>query len=191
MPVPILATACHHPTDSSPPCSMRMIRVLQLVALRNARRCLYTATEIWLEWVKMEPKVPKCRSLALQSRRSACNHFLNAKLTLYAEEIPFLGATIHFLGMPVTKFMSTTSHQDSIATQLTNLLERVDVSPVTMKLKLNLYKEGICPHLDLSFRVLELPDIAGSRGSLKPRSPISSKSGWVFPKTGTPRCFTS
>ena len=62
-----------------------------------------------------------------------------------------------FLGMPVTKLMSTAGNQESLAAKVVNLLERVDASPITTKQKITLYKNGICPRLAWSFRVLELP----------------------------------
>ena len=127
----------------------------------SVKKCqaMLSATGIWLKWAKMGPKVPKCRSLALQSKRSEQNRFFDPHLTLCDKEIPFLGdETIPFLGMPVTKLMSTISHRESIATRLESLLDQVDASPVTMKQKLKLYKEGICPRLAWGSRVLELPD---------------------------------
>jgi hypothetical protein len=41
--------------------------------------------------------------------------------------------------------------------KLTDLLLRVDSSPITVKQKIRLYKDGICPRLNWDFRVLELP----------------------------------
>ena len=126
----------------------------------SAKRCqeMLSATEVWLKWARMEPKVPKCRALALQSRKSKDSRFFNPQLTLGSEEIPFLDDdTIPFLGMPVTKLMSTAGHQESLAAKVVNLLERVDASPITTKQKIKLYKNGICPRLAWSFRVLELP----------------------------------
>jgi hypothetical protein len=146
--------------------SNRQLSTLQYVddtcfTASSVKKCeeMLNATGIWLKWAKMGPKVPKCRSLAMQSKRSEQNRFCDPHLTLCDEEIPFLGdETIPFLGMPVTKLMSTISHRESIATRLESLLDQVDASPVTMKQKLKLYKEGICPRLAWGSRVLELPD---------------------------------
>ena len=103
----------------------------------------------------MEPKVPKCRALTLQSRHSC---FFNPQLTLGAEEIPFLDEeTIPFLDIPVIKLMSTTGHRESITTKLVKLLEIVYASPVTAKQKMKFYKDEICPRFAWGFRVLELP----------------------------------
>ena len=59
----------------------------------NVKSCqeMLNATEVWLRWARMEPKVPKCRALALQSRKSKDSRFFNPRLTLGSEEIPFLG----------------------------------------------------------------------------------------------------
>ena len=126
----------------------------------SSKKCqeMLNTTQVWLKWAQMEPKVPKCRALSLQSRRPQCNRFLNPQLTLGEEQIPFLGdETIPFLGMPVTKLMLTTSHRESLSGRLQTLLERVDNSPITTKQKVRLYRDGICPRLAWGFRVLELP----------------------------------
>ena len=68
---------------------------------RNPKKCqeMLNATDVWLKWAQMEPKVPKCRTLSLQSRHPQHNRFSNPHLTLGTEEIPFLGdETIPFLG---------------------------------------------------------------------------------------------
>ena len=126
----------------------------------SSKKCqeMLNVTNVWLNWAQMEPKVPKCCVLSLQSRRPQNNLFSNPKLTLGDEEIPFLGdETIPFLSMPVTKLMLTASHRESLLQKLQNLLEKVDSSPVTTKQKLKLYKDAICPRLSWGFRVLELP----------------------------------
>jgi hypothetical protein len=127
---------------------------------RSAKKCqeMLHAIDIWLNWARMEPKVPKCRALGLQSRKASDSRFFNPQLTLGSEEIPFLGNdSIPFLGMPVSKLLSATSHQESLSMKLTDLLLRVDSSPITVKQKIRLYKDGICPRLNWDFRVLELP----------------------------------
>ena len=145
----------------------RQLSTLQYVndscfSASSDKKCqeILTDTEIWLEWAKLEPKVPKCCSLALQSRMSACDSFLNSKLTLGAEK--FLSSVMKQSPFSVCQSPSLclpcTSHRDFIAKRLTNLLEQVYISPVTIKQKLNLYKKRICPRLAWGFRVLELPD---------------------------------
>ena len=126
----------------------------------SRKKCqeMLNATQVWLQWAQMEPEVPKCRALSLQSRRPQRNRFSNPQLPLGEEQIPFLGdKTIPFLGLPVTKLMLTTSHRESLSGKLQTLLERVDNSPITTKQKARLYRDGICPCLAWGFRVLELP----------------------------------
>ena len=145
--------------------SNRVISILQYAddscfIAKSADKCqqMLHATEVWLNWARMTPKVPKCRSLALQSRKASNSRFFNPRLTLGSEEIPFLGNdTIPFLGMPVSKFMSVTSHQMSLCSKVTDLLQRTDSSPITVKQKIRLYKDGICPRLTWDFLVLDLP----------------------------------
>jgi hypothetical protein len=57
----------------------------------SSKKCqeMLNATQVWLKWAQMEPKVPKCRALSLQSRRPQCNRFLNPQLTLGEEQISF------------------------------------------------------------------------------------------------------
>ena len=144
--------------------SNRVISILQhaddscLIA-KSAAKCqqMLHATEVWLNWARMRPKVPKCRSLAFQSRKASTSCFFNPQLTLGSEEIPFLGNdTIPFLGTPVSKLMSVTSHQVSLRTKVTDLLQQTDSSPITVKQNIRLYKDGIRPCLTWDFRVLDL-----------------------------------
>ena len=153
---------------------------------RNPKKCqeMLNATDVWLKWAQMEPKVPKCRTLSLQSRHPQHNRFSNPHLTLGTEEIPFLGdETIPFLGMPVTKLMLTAGHRESISKDLVDLLERVDTSPVTTKQKVKLYKDGICPRLAWGFRVLELP-ISWIERELESKATKFLKKWMSIPKGG-------
>ena len=59
--------------------------------------------------------------------------------------------------MPVTSIMSTTGHQELLSAKLIDLLNRIDSSPVTIKQKIRLYRDGVYALLTWGFRVLELP----------------------------------
>ena len=145
--------------------SVRELPILQyaddtcLIA-KNAKKCqqMLHAMEVWLDWAGMKPKVSKRRALGLQSRTARSSHFFNPQLSLCSEEIPFLeNDTTLFLSMPVTSIMSTPGHQESLSAKLLDLLNRVDSSPITIKQKIRLYKDCVCPHLSWGFRALELP----------------------------------
>ena len=61
--------------------------------VNSVKKCqmMLHATELWLTWAKMKPKVPKCRALALKSRTASASRFFNPQLYLCSDEIPFLG----------------------------------------------------------------------------------------------------
>ena len=81
--------------------SNRVISILQYandssLFAKSAAKCqqMLHAMEVWLNWPRMSPKVPKCRSLVLQSRKASNSHFFNPDLTPVSEEIPFLGIPV-------------------------------------------------------------------------------------------------
>ena len=156
---------------------------------KNAKKCqqMLHATEVWLDWAGMKPKVSKCRALGLQSRTARSSHFFKPQLSLCSEEIPYLenDATL-FLGMPVTSIMSTTGHQESLSPKLLDLLNRVDSSPITTKQKIRLYKDCVCPHLSWGFRALELP-ISWVQRELESKAAKSLKKWLQIPQGGNPQ----
>lgn len=52
---------------------------------KNAKECqqMIHATEVWLDWARMKPKVSKCRALGLQSGTARSSHFFNPQLSLF------------------------------------------------------------------------------------------------------------
>ena len=54
-------------------------------------------------------------------------------------------------------FQSCEKHKQYLSDKLSQLLDKVDKTPVTRKQKLLLYKAGICPRLNWDLSILELP----------------------------------
>ena len=64
----------------------------------------------------------------------------------YGETIPFIAnKTLKFLGGPIRVLQSNKDHKQYLSNKLSQLLDKVDKTPVTRKQKLLLYKAGICP----------------------------------------------
>ena len=116
---------------------------------------LLTKVEKWLQWSGMKAKVPKCHSLAIQA---SSGKRYDPKLQLNGETIPFIAnKTLKFLGGPIRVLQSNKDHKQYLSNKLSQLLDKVDKTPVTRKQKLLLYKAGICPWLNWDLSILELP----------------------------------
>ena len=65
----------------------------------SVKKCqmMLHATELWLTWAKMKPKVPKCRALALKSRTASDSRFFNPQLYIFAQMRYHSSAVIPFL----------------------------------------------------------------------------------------------
>ena len=117
---------------------------------------LLEQVEGWLHWSGMKAKVPKCFSLGITS---SMGRPFDPSLNLHNQEIPFIGRqSIKFLGYRIQVPMDTPEVRVNLHSKLSNLLQRIDATPVTGKQKLLLYRAGMCPCLmwDLSISQLSL-----------------------------------
>ena len=108
-----------------------------------------------MKWSGMKPAINKCQCVSLES---LTGHVVDPNLNLVGEKIPLVGReSVHFLGGTI-QFPSTQQlAKDHILKTITNLLTRVDATPVTRKQKLRLYRLGICLRITWDLTVSEFP----------------------------------
>ena len=130
--------------------SSRQVNILQyaddtcLVA-NSPASCQFLLSKVsdWLRWSEMTAKVPKCQCISLQG---STGRLQDPHLQLDDIPIPFTSSPIRFLGMNVqVTSTDNTSGKAVLAARLQAILEAVDVTPLTRRQKLLLYRQE-CVH---------------------------------------------
>ena len=112
-------------------------------------------SEQWMKWAGMSPKVEKCQSMAIEA---STGRVYDPALTLAGERISFVGSQpVKFLGGIIELPSNQARARICLQEKLTTLLDRVDLTPVTGKQKLHLFKLGICPRLTWDLTITEFP----------------------------------
>ena len=120
-----------------------------------ACQALLDSTAQWLEWLGMNPKVPKCCSLAVQA---SSGRVYDPQLQLCGQTIPFIGSsTFRFLGASVSIHNSQEKARCALLEKLQTLLSRVDATLLTSHQKLRIYRDGISPRLTWDLSTADLP----------------------------------
>ena len=138
-------------TDHWMCCSTPMIPSSLQAVQRAVNNC-------WWRWRKPPVvwyEVPKCHSLGMQT---SSRKRYDPKPQLIGENIPFIAnKTLKFLGGQIRVLQSCKEHKQYLSDKLSQLLDKVNKTPVTRKQKFLLYKVGICPRLNWDPSILELP----------------------------------
>ena len=141
----ILATTLQHPVIYH--CfSMQMIS-----PIASSPVTMYDATIKWLDWARMQVKVPKCRALSINRGRAVTQ----SSLKLDGESVPSASeAPIRFLDVPT---LNTINHCTALAKQLKLYLLKIDKTTVTRRQKLKLYQLAVCAKLSCDLSVHQIP----------------------------------
>ena len=94
-----------------------------------------------MKWSVMKPAINTCQCVSLES---STGHVVDPNLNPVGEKIPFVEREpVHFLGGTIQFPSMQQLAKDHILKKITNLLTRVDATPVTRKQKHHLYRLGI------------------------------------------------
>ena len=108
-----------------------------------------------MKWSDMKHAINKWQCVSLES---STGHVVDPNLNLVGEKIPFIGREpVHFLGGTIQFPSMQQLAKGHILKKKTNLLTRVDATPVTRKQKLRLYTLGICLRITWDLTVSEFP----------------------------------
>ena len=118
-------------------------------------QALLRSVEKWLQWTGMQAKVPKCHSLGVHASSGTS---FDPCLSLNKQPIPFIGnMAIKFLGSTIQVPLDNTTIRNRLLSKLSQMLQRVDETPVTRNQKLRLYRAAICPRLNWDLTVNNVP----------------------------------
>ena len=112
-----------------------------IILIASSPVTMYDATIKWLDWARMQVKVPKCRALSINRGRAVTQ----SSLKLDGESVPSASeAPIRFLDVPT---LNTINHCTALAKQLKLYLLKIDKTTVTRRQKLKLYQLAVCAKL--------------------------------------------
>ena len=120
----------------------------------SVQHLLHT-TDRWLTWAGMRAKPSKCFSLAIVTSSSKLIH---PHLTIAGEDVPFVGdKPFKFLGMEVQMSSDQQRTRQHLTSKLEEMMKRTDLSLVSQRQKLLIYKVVICPRLNWLLIIREFP----------------------------------
>ena len=111
-------------------------------------------TALWLQWSGMKAKSTKCSSLGL---KGSTGRKIDPCLQLSNDQIAFAPNGVKFLGLSVDIPRDRTKSRAELISKFENMLEKIDVCPLTKKQKLLIYRSGVCPRLNWDLGVEKFP----------------------------------